>query len=548
MSMTETRPETGSVSSKVDPDPVEGPPAGLGAWFATADHKRVGRLYLVTALAYLVVGSVVGAILGAERLDTGFEIFSDDTFGQVYTLHGEVAVFGFLVPFFVGLATYLVPLQVGASEIAFPRGAALAYWLHLASGLLLLAAYAANGGPGGGSDVGVDLHLLALIGMNLALVLGLICVLTTAMASRAEGMTLLRTPLFTWSVVVGGGLTLLACPVLVARLVEGYIAHHFGGVDLAASSSSWFFSVPQVFVLAVPAAGVAAEIVPVMARSRHRVHGAAVVVLGIMGVLGFGAWAQLEERTDELLYIGVALAAVLPALALLGLLGDTVRRGRFSLSAANLLALGAVVHLLLGALAGATAAIEPLGLRGTVWQAAQVHYTLYGAATLGAFAALWYWAPKIWGVLLGEVQGKAVFALTFLGAILLAAPDLVNGLFEDQLLADPAFDDGGLSVALNAVSLVGGVLGVLGILLVVGELAGKAGRRRGTPASDDPWGGATLEWATTSPPPPGNFASAVAAVTSATPLHDTDEQDLATHDPGTHDPEGSETDDEPAVR
>ena len=249
-------------------------------------------------------------------------------------------------------------------------------------------------------------------------------------------------------------------------------------------------------------------------------HAAAMVVLGLLGVLGFGAWAQVESRTDELLYVGMALAALLPALALLALLGDAVRRGRFNLAAANLLGLGAVVHLLLGALAGAAAAIEPLEVRGTVWQAAQVHYTLYGAATLGAFAALWFWAPKLWGVMLGELQGKAVFALTFFGAILLSAPDLVNGLVEGQLLGDPAFDDSGLSVALNAVSLVGGVLGVLGILLVVGELLGKVARRTGVPASDDPWDGATLEWATTSPPPPDNFVGPVPAVASATPLLD----------------------------
>jgi cytochrome c oxidase subunit 1 len=333
-------------------------------------------------------------------------------------------------------------------------------------------------------------------------------------------MTLLRTPLFTWSIVVGGGLTLLATPVLVGRLIEGYIGHHFGGVDATVAGTAWFWSVPQVYVLAVPAAGVAAEIIPVLSRSRHRAHAAVVVVLALLGVLGYGAWAQLPERTDELLYVGMALAALLPALALLAILGDALRRGRPSLGAANLLAIGAAVQLLLGALAGAAAAIDPLELQGTTWQAAQVHYTLYGAATMGAFAALWFWAPKIWGVLLGEAQGKAVFALTFLGAILLSAPDLVSGLLEDQLRGATTFDDDGLTVAMNVLSLVGGVLAILGVLAVAAELVTKVGRRSGTPAADDPWGGSTLEWSTTSPPPAGNFTGPVPVVTSATPLLD----------------------------
>lgn len=536
MSMTETRPATGATSVSRDDDLAESAPptsAGLGGWLGTADHKRIGRLYLVTSLVVLVVGSVVGAILGAERLDPGFEIFDEATFGQVYGLHAEVAVFGFLVPFFVGLATYVVPLQVGAREIAFPRGAALGYWLNVLSIGLLLAAYTANGGVGGGSAIGVDLYLLALIGVNLAMVVGLISVLATALASRAPGMTLLRAPLFTWSVVVGGGLTLLASPVLIAGLIEVYVAHHFGGSAAFSWTVAWFFAVPQVFVLAVPAAGVALEVVPVFARSRHRIHGAAVVVLGLMGVLGYGAWVQPPDDSYNLLYVALALVSVLPALALLALVGDILRRGRLNLGAANLLAAGAVVHLFLGALAGATGAIAPLDLQGTVWQAAQVHYTLYGGATLGAFAALWFWAPKIWGVTLGELQGKAVFALTFLGAILLAAPDLVNGLVEGVVLADPDFAGTDLSVLLNAVSLIGAVLGVVGVLVVIGELAGKVGRHRGVPATDDPWGGATLEWATTSPPPPENFAGPVPVVASATPLYDAGTETPGTETPGT---------------
>nr|MBA3303327.1 cbb3-type cytochrome c oxidase subunit I [Acidimicrobiia bacterium] len=517
MSLTETRPE----AEEVAPPPASAPPAatGLAGWISASDHKQVGRMWIATAIVFGVGGSVVGGILGVERIGTGLELLDGETFGQVYTLHGEVAVFGLLVPLFLGLATYLVPLQVGAGQIAFPRGSALAYWTYVVSGGVLVAAYAANGGVGGGSAVGADLHLLALGGLNVATGLALVSVLTTILCLRAPGMTLLRAPLFTWSLLVGGGLTLLAAPVLVARLIEIFVAHHYGDLFPLGSYDgiAWFWSVPQVYALAVPAAGVALEIVPVLGRSRLRLHAAGIFVLGATGVLGVGMFARDPETFDDLLYVAMGVMALLPALALVGLLADTLRRGTFVLRAPLLLALGAAVHLALGALAGAALVIEPLELQGTVWEAAQVHYTLYGGALLGAFAALWYWAPKLWGVHLGEGAGRATFVLTFLGGILLAAPDLVNGLFQNQAVGTGGYDDDALATTMNMFSAFGSVLATLGVLVVVGDLVGKVVRRQGAPAESDPWGGSTLEWATASPPPAGNFAGPVPEVGSPTP-------------------------------
>lgn len=541
MSLTETRRE----ATPDEPGETFAPVperSGLAGWLSTTDHKKVGRLWIATGLVFLVIGNVVGAIVGVEQVNPGLDILDSETFGQVYTLHGEVAVFLFLVPLFLGLATLLVPLQVGSHDLAFPRGAAAAYWTYVASGLVLLASYAANGGPGGGSEVGVDLYLLSLLAITAATVLALVCVLTTIILLRAPGMTLERTPLFAWSMLVGGGLTLLSAPVLAGRLIELYVGHHFGGgfPDGGYGAISWFWGVPHVYLLTVPVVGTVLEIVPVFsgassradgaeraqppARARPQLHIAAMVIIALTGVFGFGIFAQpvapVEEHLDDLLAVVLGLAGLLPALALLGLLADAVRRGRLSLRAPFLLALGAAVQLFLGALAGAAESIEPLELRGTVWESAQVHYSLYGAAVLGAFAALWYWAPKIWGVHLGEAAGKAVFALTFFGAILLAAPDLVNGLFQNVALNEPRFDDDGLTQAMNGIRAAGGVLAVLGTLVAFGDVLGRAGRRRGTPATDDPWGGGTLEWATSSPPPPENFDRPVPVVSSPTPLQE----------------------------
>jgi cytochrome c oxidase subunit 1 len=528
MTMTETRPDPAGTAAEVTTPVPAPPPSGMAGWLTTFDHKVVGRLFIVTSLVFLVVGGVAGGVLGVERIDSGLQVLGEGTFSQVYTFHGEVAVLLFLVPFFLGLATYLVPLQVGAASIAFPRGSATAYWAYLVSGLLLFGAYAADGGIDGGSAVGTDLYLLSLAVLALSTSLALISILTTAVALRAPGMTMVRTPLFTWSMVAGGGLTLLATPVLLGRLIELYILNHFGG-DLGAvdalSQISWFWSLPQVYVLAVPAMGVALEVVPVISRARLRRHVSGIAVIGFSGILGFGAWAQVESAFDDVLFVLAGLVAVLPALALLGLLGDSVRRGSFARKASLLLALGAAVHLFLGALAGGISVIPGLDLNGTAWAAAQVHYTLYGGATLAAFAALWYWAPKLWGVHLSNAAGTAVFVLTFCGVVLLAAPDLLSGL-SDQALMATEFDGLDLATVLNGASAAGGALSILGVLVaVVVTLSAAAGR--GTRAIADPWAANTLEWATTSPPPPHNFDGPVLAVTSAAPLADERASDLA---------------------
>ena len=212
----------------------------------------------------------------------------------------------------------------------------------------------------------------------------------------------------------------------------------------------------------------------------------------------------------------VAVAAVLPVLGLMGVVGETVRRGRPALRSPFLMAACALLLLLLGVLAGA---VVPMGfdLLGTSWVTGQVHLVLYGAGTLGALAGLWWWAPKIWGVRLSEGAGILILALTFLGALLLAVPEMVNGLVNDLPQGAAEYDDDDLTVAMNAVSTGGAALAVLGALLTVATVLSQGLRRR-DPVDDDPWHGHTLEWSTSSPPAAGNFTRPVEPVRSATPL------------------------------
>ena len=267
MAMTETRPSAPEATAAAPPQAVPADPAGLAGWLSTSDHKRVGRLWIATSLLFLLAGGVLVALLGIEGTSKGFAIFDSSSALQASTLSTEALVLLFLAPLFLGIATFVVPLQVGSPEIAFPRGSATAYWLYLVSAGILVASYLADGGPTGGSRDATDLWLLAVIGVLVALTIGLVSVLTTALAMRAPGMTLLRAPAFTWSTLVGGSLLLLSIPVLVAELADMYVSHHFGG-DLGnyQHQIAWIWSIPTVYLLAVGAAGVALEIVPCRCR------------------------------------------------------------------------------------------------------------------------------------------------------------------------------------------------------------------------------------------------------------------------------------------
>jgi len=505
MAMTETRPAPQSdVALAAAPAPEE--PAGLAGWLSTSDHKRVGRMWLATSLLFLFVAAILRELLAVERLNSGADLLTDGTFFQVFTLHSEALALLVVVPFFVGLATYLVPLQVGSPELAFPRGAAVAYWGYVVSAVVLVAAYLADGGITGTTAASVDLYLLGLIALALSLSVGAACVVTTALTMRAPGMTLLRAPLFTWSAVVGGGLLLLQLPILVADLIELLIPARYAGDVGSYGDIAWVWGVPAIYGLVVIAAGVLLEVVPAMVGRPLRMHLAGVVVLGLLGLFGIGGWLLDPTAFDDLLYVAMGLAAVVPALALLGILGDTVLGGSPSLKAPLVLAMASAILLFLGAAAGAVQVIEPLELAGTAWESGHAQLVLFGGAGLAAFAALWFWAPKIWGVHLSEAAGFAVAALVLGGAILTAGPDLVAGAADDLPMGALEFEETDLVSVTGGIGVAGAALGALGVLVGVGAaLAAGTRRRDRPPVSDAPWGGVGLEWTTTSPPPAHNF-------------------------------------------
>ena len=509
-------------------------PTGLAAWVGSGDPRTIGRLFIGTSLVFLLVSGVAGALVGFEQFPSDSKtIMGADTVVRVTTLHASAGLFLGVLPLLIGLATAVVPLQVGASTIAFPRASAAAYWTWLVSGAIVLLSYAVDGGPYGTDRTAVGMYVLALIAVLVALVVATVSVATTALALRAPGMGLRRAPLFTWSMLVGGTVWILTLPVLAAMLLLTYIDLNYGQQFLGGSGGiwnhvAWAFWQPTVYVFAVPALGIIADVVPVFARRRHQRHSGAMVLLGLAAALGFGAWVQLGATVDGKtpapwlhggVWITVGYVSVIPVLGLLGLWTATLFKGRPRLGTPLVLSLFAGLLVLAGVAGGIATVVGALDLVNTTWMTAQAEVVLIGALLAG-LAGVTFWAPKVYGKLVPDWLMRLGGTLIFIGAAATAVGFGVAG-FLDQA----RFTNGGISaVASGDVSAVEGLdlVAALGLTVVVAGalLAAVALLARGTrDPGDDPWDGHTLEWTTSSPPPVGNFAS-VPAITSEAPLYD----------------------------
>ena len=512
-------------------------PTGLAAILGSGDHKVLGRLWVVASMVHLVLVGLVAAGVSAERIDgTSFDVLGADWVVQAETFRFIGAVFLLVLPLTIGIATVVVPLQVGAPTIAFPRAAAGAAWTYLLGGGLLLGAYAIDGGPGGTDPDGVELFVAAFALVLLAQVVAWICLVTTVLALRAPRLGLTRVPLFSWSVLVSGGVWLLTLPILAALAVVSFLDVRYGGFldgseDGIYRRIAWAFDTPTVYALAIPALGVIGSIVPVFAQTRHHLHKVAMGLIGAFGVLSIGAWTAPSLGEDlpwryEGPWVAVSIAAVLPVLGLLGLWALTVARGSIRLASPVLFAVVAVLLLLLGLVAGGVQAIEPIetlvdgegtNLQGTAWTTGVTALVLL-AALAALFGALVYWAPKVLGSAFGEGGARLVALLVLVGAAVGGLAELVAGLLgQPGTVTLSSADNADTLETLGLVATVGDGILVLGGLVFLVLLARAAAA--GTDPGQDPWSGHTLEWATASPPGPGNFGT-LPEITSEAPLYD----------------------------
>jgi len=496
-------------------------------WLTTSDHKRLGRMYVAMSLLFALVGVGVGLAMELQRATHQGRIVGSD-YSQLFSLHSTVTVLLFLGPLWVGLATYLVPLQIGARGLALPRLQALAFWLFVTGGLLLLGSYVfgrPNGAgialsqplmaPKGGASRATDLWAVSLIMVTVASLLAAANLFTTLVRLRADGMTLPRMPAFSWSVLATSAATLLSAPVFIVGMLLVYLDEHFGGTVFATGQVNanvvwqhlvWMYGRPDVYLLFLPSLGVVSDVVATHAR---RPLFMAPIVKGAMfafAVLSFGVLAA--NRTAEravILPLPTLLSAgmVLPAgLCLLLWLG-TVRPAELRLHVSLLYVVGFVVLCLLGGLNAVIAAIRGVD-GGSAWSTGQIHAVLFGAPILAAFAGVYHWAPKIWGRALRPTLGALQMLLLFGGFVVSAAGSWLLGYDGAPWHVADLTGPGTKTAWLALVRLegLGGMLITLGLLVFLLNLGVSL---RGPVGEGDPYEGTTLEWATPSPPPPDNF-------------------------------------------
>jgi len=519
---------------------------GLYRLVASNDHKMVGRLWIGASMLLLLAATVLGVVSNIERVSLdSIDVFGDvSTYFQSWALLRTAAIFMVVVPMFIGIAMVIVPLQVGSASIAFPRLAAASFWSWLAASGIHIASFLADGGLGpaaGTNDEGTLLSIVSLGLMILSILAASVCIATTVIALRPAGMTLLRVPAFSWSMLVATSVWLFSLPVLLANLIYAYVDLQgrepiaFGNPDRLWSSVEWAWSQPQVYAYAIPVLGILADVVPVTAKQRQANRSVIFSFIGLFGVLSFGAWAQhalsrgadpvfadANYIYDEFLYIAFGLAAVLPILAVLGGVADTIRRGSVPKPGGALI--GALVGtlLLLGAVvAGALRVIpawDALHEQNELLSSSTAQLSLVLAATMAAaIGALVFWSPKIFGGYAAEPLAMLAVVAVLLGGLMAGVADMVSAFLGQPDISLVPVSESAVET-MNLLVVIGMALLAIGALAAIGSVATAASSDEQLP--DDPWDGQTLEWATPSPPPVGNFIEPLEVVTSAEPLID----------------------------
>jgi cytochrome c oxidase subunit 1 len=547
---------TVSAPSYATPGVSSGGQSGIWSWIATTDHKRIGILYLYTSLFFFGWGGIEAGLMRWQLSRPNMTVLSAETYNQLFTMHGTTMVFLAIMPLSAAFFNFLIPLQIGARDVAFPRLNAFSYWVYLFGGIFISLPVFFHAAPDGGwfgytplttrqysPGLNIDFWVLGLQILGISTLAASFNFITTIINMRAPGMTLMRMPLFTWNSFVVQFLIMLAFPVITVALVFLQFDRFFGtnfytpaaGADpLLWQHLFWIFGHPEVYILVLPAFGLISEIIPTF--SRKPIFGYPVMVYAtiLIGFLGFGVWAHhmfavgMGPIADTVFALTTMLIAIPTGVKIFNWI-STMHGGALRFTTAMKFAAALPAMFTIGGISGVMHSSPPADLQqtDTYFIIAHFHYVLYGGTMMGIFGGIYYYFPKFFGRKMSETLGSWHFWTNLIGLNLTFFPMHYSGL-----LGMPRriyqYDSGQGFELFNLLSSLGYlILFVSSVIFVHNFFRSK---RKGEVTGNDPWGAPTLEWSIPSPPPEYNFAE-IPTVTSRYPLWDVKSPELTTDVP-----------------
>lgn len=533
--MTAVAPRLDDYVQPTRPEPSGNGKPGSKAWMmlTTTDHKQLGIMYIIMSFGFFFLGGLMALLIRAELFTPGLQFLSNEQYNQLFTMHGTVMLLLFSTPVVWGFANFVLPLQIGAPDVAFPRLNSFGFWITSVGGLVMLSGFLT---PGGAADfgwtmympladgvhtpgVGADMWIIGVGATGIGTVLSAINMITTILTMRAPGMTMFRLPIFVWGIFITAVLALLIFPLLLAaalgvlydRKLGGHIYDSGNGGAILWQHLFWFFGHPEVYVIALPFFGIVSEVVPVFSRKPLFGYTGMVFALLAIGALSMAVWAHHMFVTGAVLLpffsFMTFLIAVPTGMKFFNWVG-TMWKGHITWDTPMIWAMGFMGTFLFGGMTGVMLAAPALDfqLAESYFLIAHFHYTVFGTVVFSAFAGLYFWFPKMTGRMLDERLGKIHFWLTFIGFHgTFLIQHWVGNMGMPRRYADYLESDG--FTIFNQISTVFSfILGASVIPLLWNVF--KSYRYGEIVTVDDPWGyGNSLEWATSCPPPRHNFES-----------------------------------------
>jgi cytochrome c oxidase subunit I+III len=524
---------------------------GLVGWLTTTNHKRIGILYFFTTIAFFIAGGVEALLMRTQLITPNNSVLSPGAYNEMLTMHGVTMIFLFVIPMTTGaFGNYLVPLMIGARDMAFPRLNALSYWLFVSGGIFLYFGLFTGEPPSAGwfnyvpladraysPGLGIDFYALGLIFNSVSSTAAAVNFIVTIFKGRAPGMSLNRMPLFCFAFLAVSFALVFALPALSTDLVfieldrrAGFnffdVGH--GGTPLLWQHLFWIFGHPEVYIIILPAFGIATSIIPTFVRRRMVAFPLVALAEILVAFIGFGVWAHhmfaVGLSTVTTVYFAAAsLIIVIPSGIQLFAWITTIVTGTPRFKTPLLWIIGFIIFFIIGGLTGVMVAAIPFDqqVTDTYFVVAHFHFVIFGAAVFPILGGMYYWFPKVTGRMYYERLGQWSFWVTFLGTLLLFFPMHMLGL-DGMPRRDYTYPPGMGWTGYNLIETIGSYITAIGLLMVAGNLI--ASLFRGVPAGNDPFEGDTLEWSTTSPPPAYNFA-VIPTVSSPYAMWDKDDRE-----------------------